>query len=197
MTVAPLTVAPPPTALDALNRLLDISMGFAVSQTFFAACQFGLFDAVGSEPLTTEQLAERIAIHPRGCRRLHAAIDHLGIVERAGDHYQNSALGAFCTIQSPVSHEPLSMWGSLFYHMWEFLPAPAARGRPTLAADARHQRPGGLRHALRGFRPAAAFHRVAHCSAPRRSDPASPWRRVRRYGGLRGSGATRGTDRAA
>jgi hypothetical protein len=108
--------------MNALNRLLDISLGFAVSQTFFSACQLGLFEALSAGPATTEQLAERLGIHPLGCRRLLAALQQLGLVERDGDCYRNSALGQYCTAGSPVPLEPLAMWGSPFYHMWEFLP---------------------------------------------------------------------------
>jgi len=117
-----MTAAPPPTSLDALNRLLEISLGFAVSQTFFTACQLELFESLSTGPVTTEQLAERLGIHPLGCRRLMVALHQLGLVERDGDRYQNSALGKYCTAQSPVPLEPLAMWGSPFYHMWEFLP---------------------------------------------------------------------------
>jgi O-methyltransferase domain/Dimerisation domain len=110
------------TPLDALNRLLDISLGFAVSQTFFSACQIGLFEALSAGPATTEQLAERLGIHPLGCQRLLGALQQLGLVERSGERCRNSALGNYCTAGSPVSLEPLAMWGSPFYHMWEFLP---------------------------------------------------------------------------
>jgi 2-polyprenyl-3-methyl-5-hydroxy-6-metoxy-1,4-benzoquinol methylase len=108
--------------MDALNRLLEISLGFAVSQTFFSACQLGLFEALSAGPATTEQLAERLGIHPLGCRRLMSALQQLSLVERDGECYRNSALGSYCTAGSPVQLEPLAMWGSPFYHMWEFLP---------------------------------------------------------------------------
>src|SRR5262245_60851115 len=110
------------TPMDALNRLLEISLGFAVSQTFFSACQLGLFEELSASPATTEQLAERLGIHPQGCRRLMVALQQLGLVERDGECYRNSALGSYCTAGSPVPLEPLAMWGSPFYHMWEFLP---------------------------------------------------------------------------
>ena len=115
------------TPMAALNRLLEISFGFAVSQTFFSACQLGLFEALSAGPATTEQLAERLDIHPQGCRRLMVALQQLGLVERDGESYQNSILGSYCTAGSPVPLEPLAMWGSPFYHMWEVLP-DALRG---------------------------------------------------------------------
>ena len=38
--------------VDALNRILDIATAFWKSQTFFTACQLGVFEAVGRQNLT-------------------------------------------------------------------------------------------------------------------------------------------------
>jgi hypothetical protein len=108
--------------LEALNRLVDIATGFCVSQTFSTACTLGLFEALSKGPATAEDLSQRIHIHPQGCRRLLVALTHLGLVERENGLYRNSELGNFCTSKSPVTLEPLAMFGHPFYHMWEFLP---------------------------------------------------------------------------
>src|SRR5262245_47021001 len=93
--------------VEALNRLLEIATAFWASQTFFAACNWGLFEALGDAPATAEDLAQRLAIHPLGCRRLLLPLQELGLVERDQDRYRNSALGNFCTSKSPVPLEPL------------------------------------------------------------------------------------------
>jgi hypothetical protein len=108
--------------MAALNRLLEIATAFSVSQTFFTACNLGVFEVLSNEPATAEDLAQRVGIHPLGCRRLLMALKELGLVERDQDLYRNSELGNFCTSKSTVLLEPLSMWGAPFYHMWEFLP---------------------------------------------------------------------------
>ena len=109
-------------SLEALNRLLEIATSYLVSQMFFTACSLGLFEELSQGPATAEDLSQRINIHPNGCRRLLAALAHLGLVERQDGLYRNSELGNFCTSKSPVPLEPLSMWGNPLYHMAEFLP---------------------------------------------------------------------------
>jgi ubiquinone/menaquinone biosynthesis C-methylase UbiE len=108
--------------VQALNRLVEIASGYAVSQTFFTACRLGLFEQLSKGPATAEDLSQRLSIHPNGCRRLLVALAHLGLVEREDGLYQNSELGNFCTSKSPVPLEPISMMGEPFYRMFEYLP---------------------------------------------------------------------------
>lgn len=108
--------------VEALNRLLEIVMGYIMSQTFFTACNLGLFEELSKGQATAADLSERLGIHPNGCRRLLAALARIGLVERQDGLYRNSELGSFCTSKSPVPLAPLSMMGSPFYHMFEFLP---------------------------------------------------------------------------
>jgi hypothetical protein len=107
--------------LEALNQLNEIAASFMVTQTFSAACNLGLFEELSRRPSTAEDLAGKLNVHPDGCRRLLVALKQLGLVECANDRYRNSELGEFLTSKSPVSLEPLSMWGSPWPHMWEFL----------------------------------------------------------------------------
>ena len=106
----------------ALNRLLEIATAFSVSQTFFAACNLGIFEALDNALATAEELAQQVGIHPQGCRRLLMSLQESGLIEQDQERYCNSALGAFCTSTSVVPLEALSMWGAPFYHMWEYLP---------------------------------------------------------------------------
>src|SRR5207244_4022828 len=106
----------------ALNRLNEIATGFLVSQSFFAACNLGLFEQLGQQAATAEELGRKLNVHPEGCRRLLVALTQIGLVEREEERYCNSELAGFLTRQSTVALEPLSVWGDLFYHMWEFLP---------------------------------------------------------------------------
>jgi hypothetical protein len=108
--------------IEALSRLNEIATSFLVSQTFFTACNLGLFEELSNGPVTAEDLGSRLNIHPDGCQRLLVALKQLGLVERENDRYWNSEVAGFLTSQSPVALEPISMWGNPFYHMWEYLP---------------------------------------------------------------------------
>lgn len=107
--------------LEALNRLNEIAASFMVTQTFSAACNLGVFEELSHGPTTAEGLARKLCVHPDACQRLLVALKQLGLVDRAKDGYRNSELGDFLTSKSPVPLEPLSMWGSPWPHMWEFL----------------------------------------------------------------------------
>ena len=107
--------------LEALNRLNDIAASFMVTQAFSAASNLGVFEELSRGPSTAEDLARKLSVHPDGCRRLLAVLRQLGLVEPTSDRYRNSELGDFLTSQSAVPLEPLSMWGSPWPHMWEFL----------------------------------------------------------------------------
>jgi hypothetical protein len=112
----------PMTPLTALNRLNEIATSFLASQVFFSACNLGLFEQLGKQAATAEELGRKLSIHPEGCRRLLAPLAQIGLVSREEERYRNSELAGFLTSQSAVELEPLSVWGDLFYHMWEFLP---------------------------------------------------------------------------
>jgi hypothetical protein len=43
-------------------RIIDLYCGYMISQTVFAAVEFGLFAAAGPEPATPVELAERCGI---------------------------------------------------------------------------------------------------------------------------------------
>ena len=108
--------------LEALNRLSDIAIGYAFSQTLFTACKLNLFETLSNGPLTADELSRKIAIHPEPCRAFLMTLNLLGLVEREKERYRNSEMAEFLTAKSKVPLEPLSMWGDPFYHMWEFLP---------------------------------------------------------------------------
>lgn len=118
-----MTTSPRPSLrpVEALTRLLDLGVGYCVSQTFFAACNLGVFEELSKGPATAEELSQKIRVHPVGCRRLLMALEHLELVERENERFRNSELGSYCTSKAPVNLAVLSGAGTPFYHMFEFL----------------------------------------------------------------------------
>src|SRR6476659_7789412 len=96
--------------VEALNSILDIATAFWKSQTFFTACQLGVFEALGTAPATAEELAQRLGVNPLACRRLLVPLRELGLLEQDADQFQNSELGSFCTSTSSLPLEAVSMW---------------------------------------------------------------------------------------
>jgi DNA-binding Lrp family transcriptional regulator len=122
MTMRAQGTAEIPKSVETLNQLMNIVGGYVEAQAFVTACTLGLFEALGDGSKTPEDLAERLGIHPVGCRRLLSALANLGLVTREDGRFANSELGASCTSKSPVNFSTLAGFGNPFYHMFEFLP---------------------------------------------------------------------------
>jgi len=108
------------TPAQALNRLTEISLGFCFSQVLFTAIQLGLFEELAAGPAGTEELAQKLKIHPQGCRRLLAALRHLGLIESDDGRWRNSAIAEYLTSRSRYPFRALTMMGGPFYRMWEY-----------------------------------------------------------------------------
>src|SRR5262249_8799437 len=90
------------TPVEALNRLVDIMTAYCSTQAFVAACKLGLFEQLSEGPSCAEDLARRTNIHPVGCRRLLVALAKLGLVDRDGELFRNSAVGHYCSSKASV-----------------------------------------------------------------------------------------------
>jgi len=105
-----------------LNQLADIITSYCVTQAFVAGCKLGVFDELSHGAATAEEVAQRVGIHPVGCRRLLVALANVGFIDREGDLYRNSQLGGYCASNSPVNLAAICGFAEPFYHMFEFLP---------------------------------------------------------------------------
>ena len=104
-----------------LLRLTEIGFAPVFSRALQTACELGVFESLRDGPVDSEALASKFGIHPEGCRRLMMALQHLGLVEREGAGFRNTALGRLCTSRSPVDLSAVANMDP-FYHMFEFLP---------------------------------------------------------------------------
>lgn len=108
--------------VDATRHIFDIGLSYVYPQAMFAAINLGLFDALATGPVTPEELARQLQIHPVGCRRLLVALRELELVEHDQGSFCNSAIGSYLTTDSPYPLRGVAMQGALFYRMCEFLP---------------------------------------------------------------------------
>src|SRR5438552_3068527 len=83
--------------VEALNRFNGIVTQYCESQMFFAACRLGIFEQLAAGSATAEQLADRIKVHPDPCVRLLMGLEHLGLVERHGQLFSNTAVARYAT----------------------------------------------------------------------------------------------------
>lgn len=99
--------------------ILQIACGYMAAKQLFAAVELGLFERLAGGPATLEDLAPRMAIPRRTLRIVADAAVALGLLERSGDRYQNSAVtGAFLSGSGPDLRPFVRLLNGLSYPRW-------------------------------------------------------------------------------
>ena len=115
------------------ERIFEMAQGFMTSKHLFAASELGLFEALGEGPADLDSLAARTGLTCRSARISADAMVAIGLLERSGDHYSNSAVAAtFLSGRTPADLRPLlKFWDRLSYPAWLDLAGALGRGRPA------------------------------------------------------------------
>jgi hypothetical protein len=77
------------------DRIEQVAFGFMASKVLFSALEFGLFTELVKGPLDGEAVQKRLGLHPRSVRDLLDALVALGMLERRGEGYSNTAEADF------------------------------------------------------------------------------------------------------
>ncbi len=115
------------------ERIFEIAQGFMASKHLFAASQLGLFEALAEGPVDLDGLAARTGLSRRTARISADAMVAIGLLERQGDRYANSALAStFLSGQAQADLRPLlKFWDRLSYPAWQDLAGALGRGKPA------------------------------------------------------------------
>jgi SAM-dependent methyltransferase len=105
-------------ALD-LDGLQELLWSFAAHRVLTVSGRVGILVALTSEPLTADELAQRLGLDPLATGKVVRALNALGVVEPDGDRYRvASALGdSFATGRDDLtpflehSHDLYERWG--------------------------------------------------------------------------------------
>lgn len=102
------------------DSIIQLAMGFMASKHLFVADEIGIFRCLATKPATLDDLAQRTGVPRRTLRISIDAMAALGLVERQGDHYQNSPVAAeFLSGQGPFDLHPLlRFWNRISYPLW-------------------------------------------------------------------------------
>jgi ubiquinone/menaquinone biosynthesis C-methylase UbiE len=149
--------------MDALSPepIMRLAAGFMAAKHLFTANELGLFEALADDPATLDALAARTGLTPRTARISADAMVALGLIERDGDAYRNSALAAtFLSGTGPADMRPfLRFWDHISYPSWIGLADALGKGQVNeiVGMDAETQRiaSAGIEAVLAG--PAAAL----------------------------------------
>jgi cyclopropane fatty-acyl-phospholipid synthase-like methyltransferase len=100
--------------------IFDLVTGFMASKHLFTAGEIGLFEHLARGPATLEELAAETGVPARTLRIVTDAVVSLGLIERDGDRYSNSAAAAaFLSGNGPIDIRPLlRLANQLTYRRW-------------------------------------------------------------------------------
>jgi 3-hydroxy-5-methyl-1-naphthoate 3-O-methyltransferase len=124
------------------DQMFQIATGYWASKALFTGLDLGVFDALGSGPLTIEQAAERVDLPTESLERLLIALTALGLLQRKGNVFTNASTTQAHLVKGSPAYIA-GMFGHFnhdLYPLWRFLPdairEQRARWRQAFGPDA-------------------------------------------------------------
>ena len=119
------------------DAIMGLAAGFMAAKHLFAASELGLFEALADSPAGLDGLAARTGLTSRATRISADAMVALGLLERDGESYRNSAAAAqFLSGRTPADLRPfLRFWDKISYPAWGGLAPALATGPATEIFD--------------------------------------------------------------
>lgn len=113
------------------DPIMRLAMGFMAAKHLFVASEVGIFEKLAGIPATLEELAAKCGIPHRTLRISADAMVSLGLLEREGDRYCNSAVAAaFLAGGNGLDLRPmLRFWDKISYPAWLNLEVAVSNGQ--------------------------------------------------------------------
>lgn len=114
------------------DGILQLGMGFWGSKALLSAVELGVFTELGNGPEELESLRARLGLHPRSVRDFLDALVSLGMLERNGSVYSNTAETALFLDKNKPSYIGgiLEMANARLYPFWAGLTEGLRSGDP-------------------------------------------------------------------
>src|SRR6266536_1314044 len=112
--------------------IMQLGLGFWGSKTLLSAIELGLFTELATVPLNAEQLTARLKLHSRSARDFFDALVALGMLDREGDFYLNTADTDMFLVRGKLSYLGgiLEMANERLYPFWGSLTEGLRTGLP-------------------------------------------------------------------
>jgi hypothetical protein len=112
--------------------ILQLGLAFWGSKTLLSAVELGLFTRLAKGPGDAKTVAMELELHPRGVRDFLDALVSLGMLERVGDEYRNSAATDLFLDRNKPSYVGgiLEMANARLYPFWGSLTEALRTGLP-------------------------------------------------------------------
>lgn len=143
------------------DRILQLGLGFWGPKVLLSAVELGLFTELAQGPLDAAGVQHRLGLHPRSVHDFLDALVGLGMLERHGNRYRNTAETDYFLDRGKPSYMGgmLEMANARLYGFWGALTTALKTGDPqneckTGAAnpfDALYSDPARLRQFLQGM----------------------------------------------
>lgn len=114
------------------DRIMQLGLGFWGSKTLLSAIEIGLFTELANGPLNAAELAGRLGLHSRSARDFFDALVSLGMLERDGERYRNTAATDQFLVRGKLSYigGMLEMANERLYPFWGSLTEGLRTGLP-------------------------------------------------------------------
>ncbi|WP_219413893.1 methyltransferase [Pseudonocardia nigra] len=114
------------------DAILQLGLGFWASKTLLSAVEIGLFTTLARRPLTAKEVVAELGLQPRGTSDFLDALVSVGMLERTGDEYANTAATDLFLDRAKPSYIGgiLEMAGARLYPFWGSLTDALRTGRP-------------------------------------------------------------------
>jgi SAM-dependent methyltransferase len=122
------------------DPFIDAFTGLIVARSLTTAVLLGVFDALHEAPATSDELAERLGLHPLGTETLLTTLTTLGYVEQDGERVRNTDVSE----RKLVSSSPESIANfvglqcDLDWEILDMLPAAVRDGEAYSLHEERH-----------------------------------------------------------
>lgn len=117
-----------PSGWESRRRILEMMRGYRSAQVLITCAELGVFEALQSGVAAVEELGERLDANVSALGRLLNTAVALGLLEKSGARYANSALAETClAAEGPFYLGNLVKREGAFYRRWTRL-AEAVRG---------------------------------------------------------------------
>jgi hypothetical protein len=151
------------------DAILQLGLGFWASKTLLSAVELGLFTTLARGPLSAKAVMAKLGLQPRGTVDFLDALVSVGMVERTGEEYGNTAATDLFLDRNKPSYIGgiLEMANARLYEFWGSLTDALRTGHPQNEAKvgedvfaAIYQDPERLKqflHAMTGISMGAAL----------------------------------------
>lgn len=114
------------------DGILQLGLGFMSAKVLLSAVELGVFTKLAENPMDGERLARQLGLHPRSARDFLDALVALGMLERQGALYRNTAEADFFLDRAKPSYVGglIEMINARLYGFWGSLTEALRTGKP-------------------------------------------------------------------